>query len=126
MGPFGPKKPDEDARGTIKTDQFSVLNHLVEVLARIEKATEYGTPEPKVGKITEQTQETIEYMPTPIENNEQFKEALEQLRSLKSEVNDRPLGDLLEDYAKALTRKNHAWLWQQNYQNASFQDKDRI
>jgi hypothetical protein len=126
MGLFGPKKPDEDARVTIKADQFSVLNHLVEVLDWIEQATEYGTPEPNVGKITEQTQETIEYMPTPIETNEQFKEAFEQLCLLKSEVNDRPLGDMLEHYTKALTRKNHAWLWQQNYRDASFQDKNRI
>jgi hypothetical protein len=123
--PFGSKKPSEDDRVNMKKDQLSTLSQMADVLDRLEKATAYGTLEPQAGEMAEQAQDPIEYVSPPSENNEDFKEVLVQLDSLKSRVNDRPLSDILKHYTEALNRKHRAWLWQQNYPDASLQDKDR-
>ena len=103
-----------------------VLMDLLSIVNRLEKATAHDATEPRVGEIQEETQKTIEDTQLPPENDDDFKEAIEQLNSLKSEVNDRKLNDILERYKKAVTRKHRAWLWQQNYLDASLRDKERI
>jgi hypothetical protein len=131
---FKPSKSEVNAWLATEKDQTPAINYLKETIARLNRATSYDVPEAKAEDITEQIVDTsentlqhAESLPAAFpENDESYENAFRELMSQKAGIRDKPLGDMLDRYLKAVTRKHHAWLWQQNFPDASLQDKDKM
>jgi hypothetical protein len=129
-----PSKPEVNARLAAEQDQIPELECLREIIARLNQAIDYGIPELQAEDIngqvvdtSENTFEQIEPLPEPFpENDEDYDNALKELISLKLGIREKSLMDTVGRYMTAAMRKHHAWLWQQNFPDASLQDKDKI
>jgi hypothetical protein len=131
---FKPSKSGVDARPATAKDDVFKLDCLGKTIARVNQETSYDIPDTQakdtIGEIIETSENTPEQTALPPEqfpeNYEDYECALRELMSLKAEITDKPLADIVDRYLKAITRKHHAWLWQQNFPDASVQDKDKM
>jgi hypothetical protein len=119
MPTFRPKKETPEGGS-----EQRLLPRLISLLAQIETATAYGTPEPEAQETSEEIENAEPF--APLENEKDFAEAFKGLEAIRRDTSDQSLSDLLKQYLSLLERKHRAWLWLLNYPEASLPEQDRI
>jgi len=113
------------SKGSDKNDDWQALSQLPEAIAKLEKAAARYSVE-----ITDEETEldaALKDEALMVDDTEtEFKDAFEKVGSLRDAVKDRTLRDLLKRFLDIIQEKQRAWIWQQNYAEATVRDVDSI